>query len=233
MAAALLHRPFQRGFDRRGRLVDVVAIEAQPGLEPQAVAGAKPDRQHLAIGQQQFGERLGVRGRDGDLESVLAGIAGAGDETVEPCDLARPRIHEPHGGGVGTEFCQHLFGLRSLQCQQRAVGQGLDPAGVGQMLAQMGLVGVLAGGIDHQEQMIAEIRDHQVVENAATRVGELRVTLPSGRDRDHVLRHQPLQRLGGILGGVRDASGGRAQRDLAHMRDVEQAGRGAGMLVFP
>src|SRR5512147_1190273 len=35
-AAALLHRPFQRALDRRGRGVDVVAVETQPGLEPQA-----------------------------------------------------------------------------------------------------------------------------------------------------------------------------------------------------
>jgi hypothetical protein len=97
------------------------------------------------------------------------------------------------------------------------------------MPAQMRLVGVLAGGIDHQEQMVAEIRDHQIVENAAALVRELRIALPSGRDGDHVLRHQPLQRAC----GVPDGAGSRAQRDLAHMRDVEQASGGAGMLVLP
>ena len=64
----------------------------------------------------------------------------------------------------------------------------------------MRLVGLLAGGIDHQEQMASEIRHHQVVENPPGLIGELGVALPSRRDAGNVLRHQPLQRQGGILG---------------------------------
>jgi len=81
--------------------------------------------------------------------------------------------------------------------------------------------------------ILDDLMDHQIVENAAALVRELRVTLPSRRDGDHVLRHQPLQRACGSLGRVRAGAGPRAQRDLAHMRDVEQAGGGAGMLVLP
>ena len=84
----------------------------------------------------------------------------------------------------------------------------------------MGLVLCLAGGVDDQEQMIAEIRDHQVIENAAGFIGELGVALPARRNRDDVLRNQPLQRERRIL----HLAGFRPQRDLAHMRDVEQAG---------
>ena len=91
------------------------------------------------------------------------------------------------------------------------------------MRAQMRLVLGLAGGVDHQEQMVAEIRHHQVVENAAGVIGELRVALPTRRNRHDVLRHQPLQRQRGVL----DLAGLRPQRDLAHMRDIEQAGRAA------
>ncbi len=58
----------------------------------------------------------------------------------------------------------------------------------------MRFVGGLAGGVDHQEQVIAEIRDHQVVQNAAGPVGELGVALPSRRNRKDVLRHQAFQR---------------------------------------
>ena len=70
---------------------------------------------------------------------------------------------------------------------------------VGQMRAQMRLVLGLAGGVDHQEQMVAEIRHHQIVENAAVVIGELGVALPARRNRDDVLRHQPLQRQRGVL----------------------------------
>ena len=93
----------------------------------------------------------------------------------------------------------------------------------------MRLVLGLAGGVDHQKQMVAEIRHHQVVENAAIGIGELRVALPPGRHRDDVLRHQPLQRQCGVL----DLAGLRPQRELAHMRDVEQAGGTSRVLVFP
>ena len=97
------------------------------------------------------------------------------------------------------------------------------------MRAQMRLVLGLAGGVDHQKQMAAEIRHHQVVENAAGFVGELGVALPARRDRHDVLRHQPLQRQRGIL----DLAGFRPQRDLAHMRDVEQAGVRCGYADVP
>ena len=93
----------------------------------------------------------------------------------------------------------------------------------------MRLVLGLAGGVDHQKQMVAEIRHHQVVEQAAILVGELRVALPSRRNRNDVLRHQPFQRQRCVF----DVAGLRPQRDLAHMGDVEQAGVGAGMQVFP
>ena len=92
----------------------------------------------------------------------------------------------------------------------------------------MRLIVGLAGGVDDQKQMAAEIRHHQVVENAAVAIGKLRVALPARRNREDILRHQPLQREGRVF----DLAGFRMQRDLAHMRDVEQAGTGAGMQVL-
>ena len=67
------------------------------------------------------------------------------------------------------------------------------------MSAQMRLVLGLAGGVDHHKQIVAEIGHHQVVKNAPGGIGELRVALAAGRDTNHVLRHQPLQRQGGIF----------------------------------
>ena len=59
--------------------------------------------------------------------------------------------------------------------------------------------------------------------------GELGVALPSRRNRQDVLRHQPLQRQGCVL----ELAGFRPQRDLAHMRDVEQAGGRFGYAGVP
>ena len=97
------------------------------------------------------------------------------------------------------------------------------------MGAQMRLVFGLASGVHNQKQMAAEIRHHQIIENAARRIGELGVALPSWCNRQNVLRHQPLERQGGVL----DPAGFRPQRNLAHMGDIEQASAGAGMQVFP
>ena len=86
--------------------------------------------------------------------------------------------------------------------------------------AQMRLVGVLAGGVDDQEQMVAEIRHHQIVENAAGIVGELGVALPSRRDA--TMSCGTSRSSASAASSTLPDFG--AQRDLAHMRDVEQAG---------
>ena len=80
-------------------------------------------------------------------------------------------------------------------------------------------VGVLAGGVEHHQQVIARAGDHQIVEDAAVIVGELRVTLLARLQARDVARHQRLDCLGRVLPGL-----GR-QPHLAHVRDVEQAGR--------
>ena len=56
-SAPLADRPGEPGLDRARRLVDVVAVEAQPGLEPQRIARAEPDRRDLGLGQQRLRQR--------------------------------------------------------------------------------------------------------------------------------------------------------------------------------
>lgn len=48
--------PHQPGLGRRGGLVDVVAIEAEPGLQAQAVPGRQPRWPHLGDTQQPLGQ---------------------------------------------------------------------------------------------------------------------------------------------------------------------------------
>ena len=96
------------------------------------------------------------------------------------------------------------------------------------MPAQMRLVGLLARRIDDQHQVVALVRHHQVVEHAARGIGEHRVALPARGEPEHVAGHQRFERARCVL----DASGSRTQRDLAHVRDVEQAGGGAGVQML-
>ena len=95
--------------DRRGRLVEVVAVERQPGFEPQRIARAEPDRLHLRLGEQRPRDRLRVLGGDGNLESVLAGIAGARDGAVDAVEFGAGRAHEderspPSGSAAPCTF---------------------------------------------------------------------------------------------------------------------------------
>ena len=60
----LLHGEGQARLDRRGGLVQVVAVERQAGLQPQRVAGAQADGLHPLVGQQRVpeGRRRARRG---------------------------------------------------------------------------------------------------------------------------------------------------------------------------
>ncbi len=97
----------------------------------------------------------------------------------------------------------------------------LDLAGRSEMLLQMGEIGVLAGGVDDQQEVIARAGDHQIVEDAAGIVGELGVALLTGSQARDVAGDQRLERLGGVLPRL----GG--QPHLTHVRDIEQPGGGA------
>ena len=93
------------------------------------------------------------------------------------------------------------------------------------------VVGVLGRRVDDQHQhavlgRIGRARHHQVVEDAAALVGELRVALAAGREADDVAGHQRFERARHRLVVGAD------QERLAHVRDIEQAGRAAHMIVL-
>src|SRR4029079_6386517 len=82
-----LDDPPETGLVRVRRRVELVAVEGHPGLEPERVAGTEPDRgDALVLARFHQGiPELGGPGRvDEDLEAVLAGVAGAGDEGRDP-----------------------------------------------------------------------------------------------------------------------------------------------------
>ena len=80
-ALVQLHDPAQPGLERRGGVVDLVAVERVAHLQPQRVAGAQPDR--LGAGpDQRLPDLRRVPLPAVQLEAVLAGVAGAGDEAL-------------------------------------------------------------------------------------------------------------------------------------------------------
>ena len=60
-------------------------------------------------------------------------------------------------------FASADFGFRSLQRDQRAFPKRFDIADIGQVGAKVRFVHGLAGRIDNEEQVAAEIRHHQII----------------------------------------------------------------------
>ncbi len=105
-----LHDPAEPGLERRDGVVDLVAVERVAHLEPQRVARAESDRLGAGRGER-LPERHGVALAAVELEAVLAGVAGAGDEALRAGDLARRRsgssAMSPSGDG-GERLQQRL-----------------------------------------------------------------------------------------------------------------------------
>ena len=89
-----------------------------------------------------------------------------------------------------------------------------------EMGAQMGFVRRLAGRVDDQEEAVAQVGDHQVVQDAACLVREKAIALAVRLQPENVDRQESLERAGDI-GEI--AARARRHRDLAHMGHVEKA----------
>ena len=112
---------------------------------------------------------------------------------------------------------------RPLEGEQRPIRQAAQSDAGRQRRLDQGEVLLLARGVHHQEQPVAEVGHHEVVEDAARHRGEQGVALPAGLEPAHVGRGQRLQRRRRALA---------AQLRLAHVRHVEQRGAGAAGEVF-
>ncbi len=163
-----------------------------------------------------------------DLESVFAGVAGAGDQSVlQPADRAARDPVKLHRREVGIgELLQQIDGLRALDRDLgEVVGEIFDLA--------VELAGVVAhpveiffarAGIDHQQIFIfAEAVDDHVVHESSLRIEQRRILrLADGEPRGVI--------HGNVLhGGQRFGPG---QADVAHVADVEDAHAGAHRIVL-
>ena len=84
-------------------------------------------------------------------------------------------------------------------------------------------VGVLAGCVHHQEQVVADIGHHEVIEYAADIVGELRVAHPSRCEARDIGGNQFFQCHGRVV---------TAQGDLSHVRHIEYRRQGARVVML-
>src|SRR5690606_27916072 len=68
--------PEKPGIDRRRIGIDVLAVQAKTALEAQRVARGEARPLAACVGEQAISERRALFDRHGDLEPVLAGVAG-------------------------------------------------------------------------------------------------------------------------------------------------------------
>jgi hypothetical protein len=86
-------------------------------------------------------------------------------------------------------------------------------------------VRILATCIDDKEEMIAPVRDHQIVEDAARRIGEKRIPLSPFAETQQIDRCQALERACHALAAGRPGADG----ELTHMRHIEETRCGTGV----
>ena len=141
--------------------------------------------------------------------------------------VQKAHLHEAHLPAIRHQPRQGLDRRRALERQQGARGEILDLDLFGDMGAQMRLIGLLAGGIDHQDQVIAGIGHHEIVEDAARFIGEEGIARAAGGKPGDIGGDDPLQRR-------REAAATRLRREakLAHMGDVEQPRLAAGLQML-
>lgn len=89
-----------------------------------------------------------------DLLSVLAGTAAAADRRLDAVNCCGGRRHEQHGHHRGRHPGQDICRLRALERNQRLVLQPPQGRHSGQRPLDQGKIGLLAGGIDDQEQRV-------------------------------------------------------------------------------
>ena len=129
----------------------------------------------------------------------------------------------------GCEPLEDGDGGRALQRDEReAVEPGQPHRGRKARFEQRKINGFARGVDDQVEPAVGarRPRDHQVVDDSALGVEQLAVALAARREAKKVRRTESLERGGdGCVVGPDELR-------LSHVRDVEQAGAGAGMEMF-
>ena len=133
--------PAQARFERVHGPVELVAVEGHAGLQAQRVAGTQPDR-HEPDAPARLHQRV-PQGRGGvprheQLEAVLAGVAGPGEQGIRAGHPGLGDAVVAQGAQVGVDQRRDdALGARALDGEQGGPQRGVIQAGVeaGQALA--------------------------------------------------------------------------------------------------
>ena len=204
-----------------------MTVEAQASFQAKAVACPQSGRTNLGLGQQGACQSLGRLGGHRDFEAVFARVTRAGQEAVGAGQVEPATGHEGEGAQsrrlTAGQTGQGVDGERALQREQGALGMGRDADAGTEVSAQVLQIRLPAAGIDDHQPVVGAARDHQVVQQSASGVGEEAIAL---LERGQALKVDGDERLE----GARD--GWAAEADLPHVRHVEESGSGPAVFVF-
>ena len=214
-------RPAKTRFERRRRLVDVVAVQAHRRLETKRIARPQTDRDDVdgAAGlEQPSPDRVGHVRRHKDLESVFAGVSrpchrDPGIRNVAMSERERWHLIELDR----AERLEHFLRCRTLDRDQRVAAARVDDgriAGSLDLLADPGVILRSVRGVDHEQEMGGSHSvDDQVVDVGTARCEQTGILrLPHPQPAGVVARY-PLDGREGVLAG---------DLELAHVADIEQ-----------
>src|SRR6185437_6418639 len=136
-------RPQQIGFRRIHRLVDVVAIEAEPGFQTQRIPRAETDGQYFGLREQRARNTLAILDFDGDLKTIFARVAGAADNRRTTGNICAHDFHEGELVDAWRHALQYRTRDGALQREQRAVEPRGDRRGALELVRHIGVVAIL------------------------------------------------------------------------------------------
>src|SRR4051812_1200652 len=120
IALRQLHEPAEVRLERRRRVVDVVAVERHPHLEPQRVAGAESGWRDPSRADERLPDRRRITIVEVQLEAILPRVARPRDDARRTRDLALDEMVVADLSDIGSrEVAQNLGGLWSLQRKER------------------------------------------------------------------------------------------------------------------
>jgi len=206
------------------RVVELVAVERHPRLEPERVAGAEADGRDavLLAGLEQRVPDLGGVGRlEVQLVAVLARVARARDHGGHVAHGATVEVVVLQSAGVAA--AQGRDGVHRPRTLDRDHGQlvglvvELDAVTVGH-LPHPGQVAIAVAGVDAEEDLVLVAVDEDVVHGRAVLPREERV---ADRAQLHLLDVRVDEELGRLLPPLAE------QAAASHVAQVEEAGGGA------
>ena len=215
------HHPAEPGLQRRDPRAELVAVERQPGLEPQRVAGAEPGGRDPGVEQRAASTRGRGVGGHVELDAVLAGVAGAGDPARASPRERRPapprsapprraRARPPASSARASGPCTASTTRVAVTSSTVALAPAVEHRGLAERVDERR--GVRRVG--HHEEVARRDPPHDDVVDDVRVVGveQVRVLRPPGRDAVEVVGERPLQR------GER---AGAVHAHRAEVRDVE------------